>query len=458
MNETENMEEIKNFLACLKPVVALAEKEQAEHDQRDATGFSVFDYLKTKEVNLSRIFADLLNPTKPHGQGDLFLQLFLDELECRVKDWSERYRKSALEACEVACEHFTDKKGRIDIVLKFAKPTLWLGIENKPWALDSENQVGAYLEYLRKNKDPEAKICYFSGDGNDPDPTSIAKGNPDCLTVPYRKTGANPSIENWIERSLQACEAEPVRWFLKDLLGYIREEFRSEGAPSVARKEDIVGKTIVDFITDKPENVKLALDIEKAMDGFRKRIFTDFTAIIEEKLKVWIKERKGQGWMVSSTTKCPKEHMARNAAYVVLHKESWGKFDKATKEGKEEGDGWPAPGAAINTDAPNWEHVYFCVAAHTKYNKNLTQPFLDKLNKKLPKTLSGFTECGESSPAYKVLDGNLKNWNTKEFFSESMDTKQAEKMAEEIADQLCTLAETLDGMTEFENILASKGK
>ena len=68
--------ELKTFFAGLRPAVKIAKRAHREMDRRAATRFSAS---RVREIHLSRIFADLLNPSGVHGQGDRFLSLFLKQ-------------------------------------------------------------------------------------------------------------------------------------------------------------------------------------------------------------------------------------------------------------------------------------------------------------------------------------------------------------------------------------------
>ena len=105
---------------------------------------------------------------------------------------------------------------------------LWIGIENKPFAKDEDAQIADYLRDLESRG--QAWMLYFSGDGQDPSNESLrhlVSSTPRrWLTVPYRgQTVEQPSIEVWIRQCREKCEAERVRWFLKDLLEYVRKSF-----------------------------------------------------------------------------------------------------------------------------------------------------------------------------------------------------------------------------------------
>ena len=130
----------------------------------------------------------------------------------------------------VCLEHRTDTGRSIDIVVRVRGDT-WIGIENKPWAGEQPNQVSDYLKYLQTiagtATDTDTWLVYLSGDGKRPetlpdDPEDRMR----CPTLPYRGAErGSPSLENWVEKFRTECEAERVRWFLTDLLEYIRKRF-----------------------------------------------------------------------------------------------------------------------------------------------------------------------------------------------------------------------------------------
>lgn len=218
------------FFAGLGPVVEVARRAQAVLDRRVAPRFSVFDYFKERETDLSRAFGGLLDPAGTHGQGDTFLQLFLDEI-CKLR---EDFPDSDTQGCKVYLEYSTNN-GRIDIVLEMPG-NLWIGIENKPWAPEQENQVEKYMNHLselaKSVEGGTAWILYLSGNGSDPGTLPKGKERKRCLTIPYRtRDGKPPSLENWIRRCGERCEAERVRWFLKDFLEYVEENFELANRP-----------------------------------------------------------------------------------------------------------------------------------------------------------------------------------------------------------------------------------
>ena len=223
--------DLQAFFTGLGPAVRIAQRAQAELDRRTATRFSLFDFFRGGETDLSRVFGGLLDPGGTHGQGDTFLRLFLDEVREVIDDEVHgRFLAGNLRDSRVYLEHHTDAGRSIDIVVRVRSDT-WIGIENKPWAGEQPNQVSDYLKYLLTkagpDTDPDAWVVYLSGDGKRPetlpdDPEDRMR----CPTLPYRGAErGSPSLENWVEKCRTECEAERVRWFLTELLDYVRKRF-----------------------------------------------------------------------------------------------------------------------------------------------------------------------------------------------------------------------------------------
>ena len=215
---------LRAFFAGLAPAISVAVEAQRRLDRVAATRFSVFHYFKENENLVSGIFADLLRPDGSHGQGTAFLRLFLEEIDrggkASIRGCGDY---GSLEHCAVYTEYPTDAGRRVDIVLKLDGK--WIGIENKPWAGEQEDQLQHYLEFLQREKDDRACVLYLSGDG---EPAETIKDEDHYLTIPYGKTKDGPSVAHWVVECHRRCDAENVRWFLKDLLKYISRMFYTE--------------------------------------------------------------------------------------------------------------------------------------------------------------------------------------------------------------------------------------
>ena len=207
----------------------MADEAQRRLDRVAATRFSVFHYFRENEHRMSAIFADLLRPDGSHGQGTVFLRLFLEEIDRGDKDCiRKRSSYEPLEQCSVYTEYATSKRRLIDIVLKLGN--MWIGIENKPWAHEQPEQIQHYLSFLQQ-KDPRACVLYLSGSGEDAKTIEDDKGQ-HYLTIPYNgyRNGNGPSVVHWIAECWSRCEADQVRWFLKDLQEYVERMFYAESS------------------------------------------------------------------------------------------------------------------------------------------------------------------------------------------------------------------------------------
>lgn len=217
---------VGSFLTGIGAVLDGIKAMQLRLDRVAAPAFSVFWYFKENENIVSSIFADLLRPNGSHGQGAEFLRLFLAEVD-RDRPKNAKYRASreygVLDQCIVETEHTIPGKRRIDIVVRLNDS--WIGIENKPWANEQPNQLKDYFTYLRQ-RDSKTCVLYLSGDGRDAR-TMSARAQPHYRTIAYREIGRGPSVEHWISECMARCEAEKVRWFLRDMLEYIRTMFVS---------------------------------------------------------------------------------------------------------------------------------------------------------------------------------------------------------------------------------------
>ena len=97
----------------------------------------------------------------------------------------------------------------------------WLVIENKPWAGEQLDQLASYAAYVH-DRDPNACVVYLSGDGSESETITEDK-RAYYRAVPYREADGGPSVEGWIRRCVERCEADRVRWFLMDMLRYIED-------------------------------------------------------------------------------------------------------------------------------------------------------------------------------------------------------------------------------------------
>ena len=185
-----------------------------------AQDFNVFDYIRPDENRLSDIFADLLNPLGTHGQSAAFLQAFL---ACAGLDfcWDKKFVQIERES---ATSYIANPLRRMDITLNFANRFI-LCIENKPWAQEQEKQLEDYRENMQRQCGEKYCLIYLIGDGSEPlslqpEMKKAMLENKQLIIMDY--AGA---VQSWLQECMRCCQAEKIKFFIKDLSLYIEKNF-----------------------------------------------------------------------------------------------------------------------------------------------------------------------------------------------------------------------------------------
>src|SRR3990170_2801468 len=189
-----------------------------------ATDFNVFDYIRPVENTLSDIVADLLNPVGMHGQGDAFLVAFLRHLNSPIlKDLQASGTRAAKVTRESTTNRIPRSTRRIDITVELGG--LGVGIENKPWAPDLPDQVADYVNQLERTYQGRFHFVYLSPNGTPP--KSLAKEKVEDLVSCGKLSiwAYSRGLRDWLRECERSCEADKVRWFLRDFQSYVANEF-----------------------------------------------------------------------------------------------------------------------------------------------------------------------------------------------------------------------------------------
>lgn len=204
-----------------------------------AADFNLMDYIPKDENTLSNIFADLLNPTGPHGQGLQFLSCFLDILretanKLRVPDLqlanallgTNTQPSEITVQREAVTPYIHNTMRRMDIVIE--NPHVILVLENKPFAGDQEGQLSDYIDNAEKLHGCRSALVYLSGRGDLPSPSSIEPKRLEGLQEQGRFFQLNYATEvrQWIALCIKESQAEKIRWFLRDLDAFITQYFK----------------------------------------------------------------------------------------------------------------------------------------------------------------------------------------------------------------------------------------
>ena len=294
------------FFAELAPRLETARNLERELDRKLAHRFNILEYLRDDELGLDSralIIADLLNPKASHGQGTLFLRTLLDLAGLNgTSGWPD------VDGNHVSIDvkpEYTILGGRIDILVRIqaGRKAYGLAIENKPYADDDDNQVQRYLKYLGKKYDEQFLLIYLSPNGGGPSEKSLPeldKWKGRFAVMPYyggqedqaKKFDAfriPHSLSDWFGECRKNCEADRLRWFLRDAEMFCQQRFGGQ-----AMVNSIEKKTVFDFLLRNPGNLEPARVVAETWPDARDQVCKDFLkqlcSQIETKVKEELKE------------------------------------------------------------------------------------------------------------------------------------------------------------------------
>jgi hypothetical protein len=237
-----------NSLQFLIKLIEIIEYKYQKINENSIENFNIFSILRREndEVNLhSRFIYELLNPKGLHNQRDIFLKIFLDEINIEYN----------VNIFEVYKEQYN-----IDILLKSKNQVII--IENKIDTQDHSNQLNRYVDIIKKQgyNEDEIKVIYLTLYGEEPN-----EFIEDIILLSYSQ-----DIKNWITKCIEKVAQKPtLRETLIQYLNLINK---------LTYKADNQGfiMEVKELLLQK-ENLKTILNIEDAVIG----------AKIEIQLKFW---------------------------------------------------------------------------------------------------------------------------------------------------------------------------
>lgn len=209
------MDKIKKLFETLAPLI----KENAEKQgKRMETGFNLFYLISDhyyRETFHSDIIAALLSPEEKHGEGNLFLNLFLDMIGVEKNYYTNS---------KVYKEYGTNDGtlgGRIDIFIE-GENHHCVVIENKlNDAGDTYRQLPKYYQDLKNKKFTIDKFVYLplnpyktpdKADWSDDERNFI---DSKLIIVPARQEGSKNLYNDWLEKAESSTNNEEVRVLIK---------------------------------------------------------------------------------------------------------------------------------------------------------------------------------------------------------------------------------------------------
>lgn len=189
----------KKLVGSVKQIL----KHQAEIAILKGENFNVFSILKmeSRENDTHSAFlGELLNPKGSHNFGNVFLQLFLNQIGNTSLDANNA--KVILEYSVGANDHVNMTGGRVDIYIKDAAENT-ICIENKIYASDQLNQLKRYYNHNKiKNN-----VYYLTLNGDD---ASEDSKNDLKIDVDYTCLSYHTNIIEWLEACCKEVTDQPI--------------------------------------------------------------------------------------------------------------------------------------------------------------------------------------------------------------------------------------------------------
>jgi len=166
--------------------------------------FNVFRILKmeTNEVKMhSALLGDLLNPSGSHGQGKIFLDLFIAVCSSKHDNLDTANCSTYVEFNMGKMNEDRTEGGRIDIIIR-DRSDKHIIIENKIYAPDQDNQLVRYFKTAKS-----LELFYLTLDGTLPSPASCiglkAGEHFYCISYSYH-------IIKWLENCRKEVAILPI--------------------------------------------------------------------------------------------------------------------------------------------------------------------------------------------------------------------------------------------------------
>lgn len=193
--------------------------------------FSILNLERREVLTHSRFLAEILNPEGSHGLGSVPLQKFFELIGIR-----EFPVENAQVKCETNIGLINDQKtegGRIDILIKSRDQKAMVAIENKIDAVDQENQLLRYYNYL-KNHSADHRLLYLTLEGSG----ASAHSTGTSQTIPHTAISYAAEILVWLAAIHKEAANKPI--LRESILQYIN---------------------LIKKLTNKTENEKMAQEI-----------------------------------------------------------------------------------------------------------------------------------------------------------------------------------------------------
>jgi len=288
---------MKDFIKISSLLQETAPKIRAYQAQRkekrrmgyDFNIFSVMGMERNEVKTHSAMIAELLNPNGSHGQGDIFLRNFLENIaKCKVlsndgkeKETLDKWKlrnpianESVIIMKEKSYPNVKDfgTDNRIDIVVEF--DNLIMLIENKIDAADQPKQLKRYSD-VGKDLGKDYCLLYLTKKGTPASATSLGGKGIEYEQISYQK-----DIISWLNLCLREEKVIHRTSLQKAILQYRDTVVKITGMNMNSKfNNEMIELLMID------ENLKCAEEISKFLPKVKGKMLDDFFENTVEKLE-----------------------------------------------------------------------------------------------------------------------------------------------------------------------------
>lgn len=289
------MSEIQDLKGLLLKVSDISKKYE-EKAKESGENYNVFNILglSTREVRTHSAFiADLLDPEGLHGEGSIFLELFIEQIKSKI---NFEIKNSAYNNAKIEKEKYISEKnndntegGDMDIVIEIDNKAII--IENKIYAVDQKCQLVRYYNYgISLYSKNDFALLYLTLDEQEASNCSIDCNDKDCIekkennekvkeikielpkktrldkNIDFINITYKEDIKNWLEKCLK--QTEDKTFFTETLKQYINLVKQLTGQAMSDEMRDEITKIVI----NKPLYVEAAFYIEENIFELKKEL------------------------------------------------------------------------------------------------------------------------------------------------------------------------------------------
>ncbi len=266
------MENESVYTSLLERTKGIIEKHSEEIRKNE---FNIFSILRKEhdEVNLhSRFIYETLNPQASHNQGSLFLNLFLEMIEDKIKHvFEEEIKLQGEEGTIFINKEHPIEEGRLDLICELGENTAFL-IENKINEEVRKEQLQKYFDYLQSKGYEKYYLVLLTLD-DEMEEEDIAN-IPNLINITYKD-----EIKEWIGKCIKEVALTPM---LRETLSMYKNLVLKLTGQSYSRE---MIRDMINLITSNRENFRNAMEIERNVKEAVKEIQKWFWELMQQELK-----------------------------------------------------------------------------------------------------------------------------------------------------------------------------